>query len=297
MNTVTMTVSAVRSAEALPAFGYKDILVHLDGSSEDETRLSHAEALATLFGSHLRGLYTNMLPDVPMYGGEFGIVAMANLSDTARREGDQTFARLQRRFERVGVVSDLRRIDSMPNFLEQKVASEARNADLFVASGPYVSTDQSRWRNLIETVLFNSGHALYLVPPASKPRQAIKTVLIGWIDSREASRAIAEALPLLVTASQVHLVTYQGDADGSFGGAEAMSDIAAHLHRHGAQPTVTVLTRGEDVGAALLAEAHRVSADLIVAGAYGHSRFREWLLGGATYDLIAQSDLPILMAH
>lgn len=297
MNSVAMSPSAARSAEILTYPGYKDLAVHLDGTPEDETRIAHAELLAARFGAHLRGLYTNMLPDVPMYGGEFGIAALVDLADRARLEGDQTFARLQQRFDRLGVVADLRRIENMPNFLEEKVTSETRAADLFVATSPNVSSDQNSWRNLVESVLFNSGRAVYLVPSASKPRQATNTVLVGWVDSREASRAVAEALPFLVAASQVHLVTHQGEDDGSFGGAEAMSDIAAHLDRHGARPTVTVLTRGDDAGSALLDEAHRISADLIVAGAYGHSRFREWLLGGATYDLIAKSDLPILMAH
>jgi nucleotide-binding universal stress UspA family protein len=76
-----------------------------------------------------------------------------------------------------------------------------------------------------------------------------------------------------------------------------MVDVAAHLARHGIETTVTIVPPKEKVEAALLGEAHRISADLIVCGAYGHSRFREWILGGATHDLMHHSDVPLLMAH
>ena len=75
------------------------------------------------------------------------------------------------------------------------------------------------------------------------------------------------------------------------------AEIAEHLARHGIETTVTIVPPKDNVGAALLDEAHRISADLIVCGAYGHSRFREWILGGATQDLIHNSDMPLLIAH
>ena len=136
-----------------------------------------------------------------------------------------------------------------------------------------------------------------MVPQGQLPRAAIETILVGWIDSREAARAVAEALPLLGLASKVELAYVGGPQSGRFGGAERLADIATHLDRRGVRTSVSVLPVNDTAATALLDEAHRISADLIVSGAYGHSRFREWVLGGTTRDLIGASDLPLLMAH
>jgi len=297
VNQTARTAGHVAAASKPLARGYKDVSVHLDGTAEDEIRLAHAEAIAAWCGAHLTGLYTNALPDPALYAGEFGASAIGDLSDTVRREGDAAHAKLVHRFERLGVTNDVRRIEGFPGLLQQALATETRWSDLFLGSCPHGAPDLERWASLIETVMFDSGHGVYLVPRGVKPRETLRTVLVGWIDTREAARAVAEALPLLGLAAQVHLVSVQEPDQGRLGGAEALADIAAHLTRHGISTTVTTLPNDDTPAAVLLAEAHRISADLIVAGAYGHSRLREWVLGGATYDLIASSDLPILMAH
>jgi len=177
------------------------------------------------------------------------------------------------------------------------VAREARWSDLFIASCPVGEAAVTRWRRMIETALFQGGHGVYLVPPGVKPREAIRTVLVGWVDAREAARAVAEALPLMTAATTTELVSVEEPDDGLLGGAEALADIATHLARHGVTVRARVLASDRAAAGALLEEAHRVSADVIVTGAYGHSRLREWILGGVTRDLIEASDLPIFMAH
>ena len=150
---------------------------------------------------------------------------------------------------------------------------------------------------LIEAALFGGGHGLYLIPPGFKPREAIRTILVGWLDTREAARAIAEALPLMCVAKSVEVVCIREPGEGRFGGAESLADIATHLARHDVATSVRMLSAEGSAATTLLGEAHRISADLIVTGGYGHSRLREWVLGGVTRDLIHGSDLPILMAH
>lgn len=290
---------AVASAAAglAMARGYKDVLVHLDGTAEDEIRIAHAEAIAVRFEARLTGLHTNILPDIGLYAGEFGGAAVGDISDAVRREGDQVQARLTQRFARLGVTGEIRRLENFPALLEGEAATEARWADLFVGSCPYGAAELERWAPLVERVLFDGGHGLYLVPRGVKPRQDLRTILVGWVDTREAARAVAEALPLLGAAKQVHLATVRESGKGRLGGAEVLADIAAHLDRHGIRATVGLLPDSDAPATMLLAEAHRISADVIVAGAYGHTRLREWVLGGATYDLLQSSDLPILMAH
>jgi nucleotide-binding universal stress UspA family protein len=242
------------------------------------------------------GLFTNLLPDPAIFAGDFGITALGQLVDAATESGDTVEKRLRQRLTRLAAPHELRRIDGYPGVLEQAVASEARWNDLFVATCPREDVDD-RWRALIETVMFDGGRGVYLLPPAVAPRSSIQTILIGWTDTRQSARAVAEALPLIARATQVHIVTAKEEAHGRMGGAEVLADISAHLSRHGVETTATVLSPRDSVGNALLAEAQRVSADLVVAGAYGHSRFREWVLGGVTADLLDRSTVPLLLAH
>lgn len=289
-------IAAVARSRLQSVGAHKDIAVHLDGTQEDGIRLAHAESLAAQFGARLTGLFTNVLPDPALYVGEFGTSAIGQLTEAAVKEGDATKPRLEQRLASLGVANELRRIEGFPGDVEHAVATEARWSDLFVASCPY-GDGLDRWRPMIERVMFDGGRGLYLVPRGTRPRAAVKTVLIGWVDARQATRAVAEALPLIGLATQVRLVTVREAAHGRLGGAEALADIAGHLGRHGVEVTVSVLSSTETPAAALLDEAHRISADLLVVGAYGHSRFREWVLGGVTEDLLAGADLPLLMAH
>ncbi|HEY5795909.1 MAG TPA: universal stress protein [Bosea sp. (in: a-proteobacteria)] len=296
MNNVASLPKAGRGARAPVSAACKDIVVHLDGTAEDEIRLSHAEHLAAQFDARLTGLFTNVLPDPALYIGEFGTMALGQLTEAMAKEGDAVNSRLEQRFALLGVTNELRRIETLPGNVDYAVAAEARWADLFVASCP--RGDQlDRWRPMFERVMFDGGRGLYLVPPGAKAKPAIETVMIAWVDSCQATRALAEALPLLKLAKRVCLATVQETAHGRLGGAEALADVAAHLSRHGVEASVNVLSGLDEPSVALLDEAHRISADLLVAGAYGHSRFREWILGGVTENLLATADLPLLLAH
>ena len=284
------------NATARAIVGYKDIMVHLDASPEDEIRLGHAETLATLFGAHLTGIYTNMLPEAIAYSAEVGASAIYELEQRLRQQGEVRAKTLTERFTRLAVPNELRKIEDLPGFLRHGVAREARWADLFVATCPREADDR-QWGGMVESVLFESGHGVYLAPPGTRARDEIRSIVVGWVDSREAAKAVTEALPLLRAATTVHIVGVKESAKDA-GGFAPLSDIAAHLARHGVATTVDIAPASDNsVASVLLDEAHRVSADLIVTGAYGHSRFREWLLGGATRELLRKSDIPLLMAH
>lgn len=296
MNDITLSSSTVAKAHAVRGTAYRDIATHLDGSPEDETRLAHAEALAASFGARITGIFTNLLPDPALFAGDFGITAIGQLVDAATEEGDVSEKRLRQRLARLDPTHELRRLDGFPGLLEQAVTSEARWNDLFIATCPR-DDGNSRWRSMIESVMFDGGRGLFLLPPNAALRSPIKTVLIGWTDTRQSARAVAEALPLIARATEVHIVTVREEAHGRMGGAEVLADISTHLARHGVETTATVLNTEISATDALLAEARRISADLMVVGAYGHSRFREWVLGGVTADLLGSSPVPLFLAH
>lgn len=296
MNDITLSSKTVAEPQTVRGTVYRDIAVQLDGSSEDEVRLAHAEALAVYFTARITGIFTNLLPDPALFAGDFGISAIGQLVDSVTEEGNASERRLRQRLARLASAQELRRLDAFPGLLEENVAREARWNDLFIGTCPR-DEDYSRWRPLLEGVMFDGGRGVYLLPPQAALRAPIRTVLIGWTDTRQSARAVAEALPLLAQATQVNIVAVRENAHGRMGGAEILADISAHLARHGVEATATVVNPAMSVTDTLLDEAQRIAADLIVVGAYGHSRFREWVLGGVTADLLNRSPVPLFLAH
>jgi len=279
-----------------------DILVHLDGTPEDEIRLAHAEALANLDGARITGLLTTQLSDSPYFMDGLDFVQgvaddWSRLDLKIREAGAKSFEKLVERFGRLSVPNEVRRVEEVQTFLNVSFAREALWTDLVVASNPYPDNEASRWDSLIEAAMFNGAHGIYLVPYGVAPRNALRSVMICWNGTREAARAVSEAMPLLSRATQVTVVCVADVDTAQIRGPEAMMDIARHLANHGLSPEITMLPAPVSTADALLDEAHRISADLMVMGVFGHSRFREWLIGGTTVDLLRKSDLPILVAR
>jgi len=276
-------------------------MVHLDGTDEDEVRIAHGEAIAAICDAHFSGVYANPLPDfgmgVPGDAGAATAAVMLELEERARREGAQTFKRLQDRFSRLGVINELRRIDGTLGAMSVSLAAEARWSDLFVATCPYRAQGSLGWDEVVEAVLFDAGHGVYFVPPGAQHRARLDRVLVAWTDTREAARAVAEALPFLRAASEAEIIIIES-AQERVSRGYAAADIAGHLDRHDVRCTIRPVKKGKrSVAEALLAEVRLRSADLIVMGAYGHSRWREWVVGGTTRDVLIASNIPILMAH
>lgn len=276
----------------------KDLIVHLDGTEEDNVRLAQAEAIGLNFKSHLIGLYTNPLPEYAyVLAIQSGLAPMApviEIEQQIRKEGDVVMGRLNERFKKMGGTNEIRRVDAGMSELPGLCASQARGADLFVATTPYRSS--VGWDALVEAVIFESGHAIYVVPEQFKVQGTSRNILVAWSNTRESARALSEAIPFLRDATTVGLVTVE-TADGG-DRPEDRPNIAPHLSRHRINSEIrSVEAAGRSVSEVLLSEAHKMNAGLIVMGAYGHSRFREWVLGGTTREIIAGSDIPILIAH
>lgn len=278
----------------------KDLMVHLDGTPEDEVRLAHVEAVVAATGAHVTGLFTNALPDyatvMPIEAGAAAVSVVADIEEQLRREGDTIGVKLSERLARLPVPTELRRIDERPANLARLAARQARWADLFVATCPYRKDASDDWAELVEAVLIESGHGLMLIPPGAPARDAIRRVVIGWRDCREAARAVAEALPLIAHSTRTDVIYAISKDDEEV--ARSADDLAAHLDRHGAKVEIHPVDRGSRMpGEILMEQARQWSADLIVMGGYGQSRLREWLWGGTTREVIAATDIPLLLAH
>jgi nucleotide-binding universal stress UspA family protein len=143
-----------------------------------------------------------------------------------------------------------------------------------------------------------TGRPVLVVPYAFERRPAGRHVMIAWNASREAARAVNDALPLLRRASHVHVVALSPVRSATAHGEEPGADIALYLARHGVKVTVSRDDAPEvDTGNLLLSRAFDLSADLIVMGAWGHSRLREFVLGGVTRTLLESMTVPVLMSH
>lgn len=273
----------------------KDISVFLNGGSGDEARLAQAAALAAHYDAHLTGLYCNLMPDImvssPMGIGRPDLVV--DMQREAELKGDVVEETLREKLAALVGSTDLRRINLTRDVMGRVLAAEARRADLFIGSRPY--PDPEHVGTLFEAVLFQAGGACLSVPAKTKPA-VFDNVLVAWRDSREAALAIALSMPILTAAKQVTLAMVSDGAaeqDGEMPGA----DMARHLDRHGIKVELKHISGWSDAGAALLNEAEQINAGLIVMGGYGHSRLREWVLGGVTREVFKHAEVPVLLAH
>jgi nucleotide-binding universal stress UspA family protein len=275
----------------------KDVMVRLDGTAADDIRLSAAEALAGQFDGLIVGLFLNVLPTI-VADIEFGTLTVPELIREARESGDGLETILAARLRQVDYRSELRRFDVFIEDLANVAVREARSADTFVALRPNGSSASLQEpEDLVESVLFGAGRHLFLVPEREPERPTLNHVLIAWNGSRESTRALAEAMPYLHKARSVAVIVAGERVPG---GLQEMisNELEAHLKHHGIEAEFRhIKSRNGDDGAAILAEAKRSKADILVMGGYGHSRLREWLLGGVTYELMRGSPIPIVIAH
>jgi nucleotide-binding universal stress UspA family protein len=271
----------------------KDVMVSLDGTPVDEVRLAAVADIAEHFESHITALFLNMLPPlVPAEWDGVGVAHAAQMMHAARENGNRIEAALRQRLATLQSPAKLRRIDLVAGSDGDIAAHEARSADVFVGLRPSGASHEAD--QLIESVLFGSGRHVFLAP-IDRPAPAIfDRIVLAWNDTREATRAVAEAMPYLRKAEMVDVIVVQDSLFSPING----NDLMDHLLHHGVGAELhDVRPRGGGIGATLIAEAQERSADLIVIGGYGHSRLREWLLGGVTYQLMHQAPIPLIVAH
>jgi nucleotide-binding universal stress UspA family protein len=273
----------------------KDVMVRLDGTEADEMRLAVADTLVDTFQGHVIGLFLNVLPlIIPPEGDSAASIYSVKLMEEARELGDRTEAKLTQRLARLQKPVELRRFDVFSDTIGDVAAREARSADTFVGLRP--NGESREPENLLESVLFGSGRHLFVVPGVRPGRLMMDNIMVAWNATRESARAMAEAMPYLRKAKQVAVVSVVDEEveDEAVMGQDAVN----HLRHHGISATLHHAKKEKrDVGETLIAEAHRVKADVIVMGGYGHSRLREWLLGGATYEMMHKAPVPLVIAH
>src|SRR3954470_7271724 len=177
---------------------------------------------------------------------------------------------------------------------DDALGCRGRAFDLIVIGRPGAGRDEPRMAT-VEAALFGSGRPVLLVPPTAPEAATLgETIVVSWNGSTETARAVSFAMPLLLKARQVIVLTVKGATVEGPSGAE----IAATLRLHGV--TASALTHEDErrsPGAAILAQARALGADLLVKGAYTQSRLRQMIFGGPTQHILEHADLPVLLAH
>ncbi|WP_176696014.1 universal stress protein [Phenylobacterium immobile] len=271
--------------------GYAAILTHVEAGLASSQRVEVAANLARSMGARLIGLGAQTIEPIAMVDPMMG--PAADWTSLLQEQVEADLVEAQRAFERDAAGADLewRAVQDYP---VQAMAKTARAADLIIASpkgrgGSVRSVDPAE-------LVVQAGRPV-LIAPRSAHHFHGRTVIVAWKDTREARRAVADAMPFLRRADDVIVQVVCGkdeDANAVF----VTNDVATALRRHGVAAR-TAITHGNDQDAAdlLRSAAELNSADLIVAGAYGHSRAREWVFGGVTRALLHEPTCYVLLSH
>jgi nucleotide-binding universal stress UspA family protein len=275
----------------------KVILVRLDGTSGDEFRLAASESLAKLFDAHTIGLFLNVLPEPALAEAGVSVEFQTRLLDQARERGKTMEVEFATRLRGMARSAECRRFDVYAHEQARVTARECRTADVFVGLRLSDTDKAVELHDVVEDVLFESGRHLFLVADQKPFEQGFENAIIAWNRSREAARAVAEALPYLTKSRAVTVVEIEQGASPEMP-AKRGDELVRYLHHHGISASIKVANeRGLDTSSALLEVIGEQKADLVVMGAYGHSRLREWLLGGVTYKLLRKSPVSLVIAH
>ncbi|MCS0589674.1 universal stress protein [Massilia norwichensis] len=279
---------------------FKTIVVHVDGSPLQDSRLRAAACLANAHDAHLVGSAATGLSPVEYAFIEGSLGAPVPPSDfVALRESStahlDAFAEQARR---LGVASVETRL--IEDHADYGLLLQSRYADLVVLSrnpddsGPVLP---GHLRRLPEQLALRGARPVLVVPDSYRDEAIPGIAVAAWDGSMQALRALTAALPLLQSASAVKLVLVNPDTLSELHGEQPGADMALYLARHGVEVEVVVEYTRTTVGHALMSLARDCGAGLLVCGAYGHSRYREWVLGGVTRELLARAPLPLLVAH
>lgn len=276
---------------------YKTIVVHIDGAAGQDSRLRAAALLAADHGAHLIGMTATGISwlDYAVLTGSVGAPVPLPESDFQglRAAAEQRLDVFRREAARLGVESlETHAIDDDAAFA---LLLESRYADLIVLS--LEGARSARLAHLPEYVALHGARPILVVPTDYDNAAIPGTAVVGWNGGMQALRAISAALPLLQRATNVQLAIINPDQHPELHGEQPGADMALYLARHGVPVEVVRERTTSTDGAALMALARDSGAGLIVAGAFGHSRYREWMLGGVTRELLERSPVPLLIAH
>jgi nucleotide-binding universal stress UspA family protein len=273
----------------------KDVVVNLSGRAPLDFAADYATSIAATFGAHVTGiafLYEPVIPDGTLGGVPVDLIELQREENS--KIARDAISRFEAGVKKAGVASETRQLDATFGGAATLFAQVARRFDISVvaqAQREQGATDEL----IIEGALFESGRPVIVVPYIQKSGLALERVLACWDGGRTAARAIADAMPFLERAKAVDLVIVAEERKNDEITGVRMSE---HLTRHGVAVSVKRIAKGDlAVQDVILSYAADSGADFMVMGGYGHSRLREFILGGVTRGILNSMTVPVLMSH
>jgi nucleotide-binding universal stress UspA family protein len=275
---------------------FKDIVVNLSAGKSGKIVGDYAISIASRLEAHITGIAIAFVPDIQRAGMAFlsveKIEALQRDNEAATETIVEWFAAAT---ASAGVSAEKQVLRANMSYAADHFGRIARRFDLAIVG--QVEPDGSPVQAMVcESTLFESGRPMIIVPYVQMAPLKLDRIMVCWDGSRPAARAIADAMPLLKRAKNVEVVSVtseRGKQDEIEG-----ADMGHHLARHGLKVDVTRIMRGElDVEDVLLSHAADSGADFMVMGGYGHSRLREFVLGGVTRSILRTMTVPTLMSH
>jgi len=275
---------------------FKDIVVNLSVRKGSTAVGDYAVSVAAALEAHITGVAIAFIPNIP--GASLGYLPIETI-EAQQRENEAAAETAAEHFvtasAKAGVAAERRVVRIGFPAAAEHFSRMARRFDLAIVGQvePDVNSVEAA---IAEATLFESGRPIIVVPYIQKAPAKLERVMVCWDGSRAAARAVADAMPLLELAGSIEVVSVTNER-GKYDEIEG-ADMGLHLARHGVKVAVTRITRGNiDVVDALLSHAADSGADFMVMGGYGHSRLREFVLGGVTRGILHSMVVPTLMSH
>ncbi len=297
VNSINSTRISTSAAEY--DMSLKTILVVLNDEKRADLLTETALDVAETHGGHLIGLYVRPAMQIYPAVGMQVSPEMYEVHDKYFKDAsDEAEKRFEAAVDRRGVSGEWRSEATRGSVIADKVIEHGLQADLIITGQFDPENVGGIEHDCAERIVMESGRPVLLVPTAGSYKSIGKNIIIAWNATRESARAAFDALPFIQAAESARLVWIDSQKDEDHAGNLPGSEMAASLSRHGANVTTDALpSGGEAVSDALLNVAADHGADLLVMGAYGHSRVREFVFGGATYNVFRNMTIPVLMSH
>ncbi|KUF12615.1 universal stress protein [Pseudoponticoccus marisrubri] len=277
---------------------YKTVLTVCTDAALVDSTLDHAGTLAAAYDAHLDVLCfgVDRTQTGYYYAGANAMVLQETLS-RANSEAEALADAARKRLGRLDCRASVEHGVAQLADIGRHVAARARFSDMVVLPKPYGDGHGIELEPVLEGALFEGRVPVLVVPDDVTPPASPRRIVIGWNESNEALRAVRDALPLLAGAETVHVAVIDPPQHGP-NRSDPGGAVSQFLARHGVKAEIDVLSKTMPrVSDVMLRHVADVNADMVVMGAYGHSRFREAILGGATRNMLEQSGVSVFMSH
>jgi len=264
----------------------KDVLVYVDNDKACGNRVLTAAHLSAHFGAHLSGLYVSRNMSIPAYPSEYiSAAAYEIIEEQSVEQRESAKLIFTRNSTAADIAGEFRAVEGN---VADKLSVQSRYADLLLVASQQDDESNLNIYYQLGSVLVSSACPVLVLPDSKPVTLPPERAMVGWDGSRECAAALRAALPMLAQVEKIDVVSISSDD------AEATA-ITTHINRHGIIAETHLIDNSKSgVGQALLEQAAELRSQLLVMGAYGHSRLRELVLGGATKYILEHAQLPVL---